>query len=619
MEIKLLSQNLINQIAAGEVIERPSSVIKELMENAIDANAEEVIVKVIDAGKSFISVSDNGCGMNRESVETCVMSHATSKLNSENLFDIQTFGFRGEALPSIASISRLSILSAAKNAQPEAWHLQMEGSKIVALSPINRTIGTSIEVRDLFFATPARLKFLKSDLYELNNCYEVFNRIALSCYQVNFKFIDSDKEKLYYKKTDDLKQRINDIFGDSFIKNVFAIDAEKDSLILKGYIGVPTFNKASANYQYFFVNNRFVKDKVFASALKSAYSGLVPHGRHAVAILFLDVPYKEVDVNAHPAKIEIRFRDAEKVRWFIASELKRALSSFAVNKPTTELIDNFYTKKEMMFSKSEMDSVKNVMPSDKPIFKSLLRNATNSKDFSLDNSNSIKKTTSAESIKFFYNDYKLNKADINTISNIDSILKNNKNEEKLFLGNAVFQINNTYIVAENESGLIIVDQHAAAERIMLEKLKQNLKLDSQNLLMPEVCHLTSAQVDLLKNNNELLLNFGIHVEILADDLIVINSVTAMLETCDAKALIADIVDELSMFGDIYSIEEKIHSILSSIACHSSLRAGKKLSLHEMDYLLRKMEETLNIAQCCHGRPSYLSISFKDLNKFFERS
>ncbi len=621
MKIKLLSQNLINQIAAGEVIERPSSVIKELMENAIDANAEEITVRVIDAGKSFISVSDNGCGMNKESVKTCVMSHATSKLNSENLFDIQTFGFRGEALPSIASISRLSISSAAKNDQSEAWNLQMEGNRVVTLSPINRSVGTSIEVRDLFFATPARLKFLKSDLYELDNCYEVFNRIALSFFHVNFKFIDSDKEKLYYKKTDNLKQRINDIFGDSFIKNVFAIDVEKDGMILKGYIGVPTFNKASANYQYFFVNNRFVKDKVFASALKSAYSGLVPQGRHAVAILFIYVPYKDVDVNAHPAKIEVRFRKSEKVRWFIASELKRALSSFAVNKPTTELIDNFYMKKEMTFStsESEPDSVKSIALPNKQIFKSLLNNASNSEDFSSSKDTSVEKTPSAETMTFFYNDYKLKKRDIDDVFNIDTTLKNGENEEKLFLGNAIFQINNTYIVAENKSGLIVVDQHAAAERIMLEKLKQNLRLDSQNLLMPEVCHLTNAQVDLLKNNNELLLNLGIHIENLADDLIVINSVTAMLETCDAKALIADIVDELSMFGDVYSIEEKIHSILSSIACHSSLRAGKKLSLHEMDYLLRKMEETLNIAQCCHGRPSYLSISLKDLNKFFERS
>jgi DNA mismatch repair protein MutL len=618
MEIKLLSQNLINQIAAGEVIERPASVIKELMENAIDANAEDITVKVIDAGKSFISVSDNGQGMDKKSIARCVMSHATSKLTSENLFDIRTFGFRGEALPSIASVSRLSIFSAKKNALSEAWHLQMEGSRIIELSPVNMATGTSIEVRDLFFAIPARLKFLKSDIYELDNCYEVFNRIALSFCHLNFKFIDSDKEKLSYKKAGDLKQRINDIFGESFTKNVFEINAEKDGATLKGYIGVPTFNKASSSYQYFFVNNRFVKDKVFASALKSAYSGLVPQGRYAVAILFLDMQYKDVDVNAHPAKIEIRFRDSEKIRWFIASELKRALSSFAVNKPTTELIDDFYAKRTMTLPISEVNSVKNAIQPAKQMFK-LPHNVSNGEDFLIEKSKLIEKTTAAESANFFYNDYKLNKTDINAVSNIDSDLKNSANEEKLFLGNAIFQINNTYIVAENESGLIIVDQHAAAERIMLEKLKQNLQLESQSLLMPEVYHITNAQVDLLKNNSELLLNLGIHIEILADDLIVINSVTAILETCDAKALIADIIDELSMFGDIYSIEEKIHSILSSIACHSSLRAGKKLSIHEMDYLLRKMEETMNIAQCCHGRPAYLAISLKDLNKFFERS
>lgn len=308
-------------------------------------------------------------------------------------------------------------------------------------------------------------------------------------------------------------------------------------------------------------------------------------------------------------------------------ELKRALSSYGVNNPTTELLDNFYAKKSLAFSSPYKDSIGNAASfnrkASKPLFDDKL--SQHSDPIFSEGKNVPEKNTEikvvAETENFFRNTDKVNITDVNAVdSSIPDIFLNlEENEEKGSLGNSLFQINNTYIVAQNESGLVIVDQHAAAERIMLEKLKANLSLDSQNLLLPEVCHLTNAQVELLKNHNDLLIKLGIYIEILADDLIVINSVTAMLETCDAKALIMDIIDELSMFGDVYLIEEKIHSILSSIACHSSLRAGKKLSSREMDYLLRKMETTLNIAQCCHGRPSYLRVSFKDLNKFFERS
>ncbi|MDR0753666.1 MAG: DNA mismatch repair endonuclease MutL, partial [Holosporaceae bacterium] len=303
MKIQLLSQNLINQIAAGEVIERPSSVIKELMENALDAGANEIVVKVIDAGKSFISVSDNGYGMSCESLKLCVLSHATSKLNSENLFDIHTFGFRGEALPSIASISRLSITSM-DGASSEAWTISMEGAREPRISPANCKCGTVVEVRDLFFATPARLKFLKSNVAELDYCYDVFRRLALAFPEITFKFFDNDREKFFYSKTNNIRQRTYDVLGNSFGENTFEVKAEKDKLKLHGFIGVPTFNKTSSSYQHFFVNKRFVKDKNFVYILKSAYSGLVPSGRYPVAVLLLEMPYNEVDVNAHPAKIE---------------------------------------------------------------------------------------------------------------------------------------------------------------------------------------------------------------------------------------------------------------------------------------------------------------------------
>ncbi|MDR2157881.1 MAG: DNA mismatch repair endonuclease MutL [Holosporaceae bacterium] len=602
MAIKLLSQTLINQIAAGEVIERPASVIKELVENALDADASEIIVKVVDAGKSFISVSDNGNGMDKDSLELCVLSHATSKLSSENLFDIHTFGFRGEALPSIASISRLSITSA-NDSSSEAWTINLEGTNRLGLSPANRKRGVTIEVRDLFFATPARLKFLKSNAAELDNCRETFNRLALAFPAVAFRFFDGDKEKFCYTKTDDLRKRIREILGESFDANTSEINAEKDGLKLHGFIGVPTFNKASANSQYFFVNGRFVKDKNFAYALKSAYSGLVPQGRHAAAVLFLQIPYDEVDVNAHPAKVEVRFKESEKIRFFILSELKKALSSSGAMKPTNEIANHFNAKKtNPFFSSGKFSPSSEERKANYDFF------AKNSSNFSV-SENQTKK---------------INPANMEALAMQSTSMKSEfpqraEQNEKNFLGNAIHQINNAYIVAENGENLIIVDQHAAAERITLEKLKNNLSLESQTLLLPEVCPLRESQIERLQKNQDLLSKFGIHYEKLTNDLISVVAVPAIFENCDAKSMITDLADELETFGDAYSVDKKIHHILSTISCHGSLRAGKKLTIQEMNSLLRQMEDSPNIAQCCHGRPSYVILSVDNLNKIFERS
>lgn len=643
MQIKVLPQDIVNQIAAGEVIERPASVIKELMENAIDAEATEITVKIIDAGKNFISVNDNGIGMDAESLQKCVLSHATSKLSRENLFDIHTFGFRGEALPSIASIARLSI-SSAKN-DSEGWCIKLEGSQNLGLSPVNMGTGTTVEVRDLFFATPARLKFLKSDSYEADSCFSVFNRIALSNSKISFKFIENDREKAYYRATDNLMDRVQDIFGESFVKNLFEVNAERAGMHLHGYIGVPTFNKSSGSSQYFFVNNRFVKDKIFTYALKSAYSSLTPKGRYPVAILFIDLPYKEVDVNAHPAKTEIRFRESDKVRMFVVSELKTSLTSFGSSIATTELTDNFYAKAALQADERSLsaESIESTKSFSSPSFSS-------HPSFLPGNSPALPKEQHSAKKHRIFDDTILRK-DYNPTPqpkceafepNLDTIMQNVavndsaataeqlqsafplKGEEgakpgAINLGHALFQIQNMYVVSECEDGLIIVDQHAAAERMMIETLKNDLELKAQDLLIPDICGFSESEVELLKANEELLKKLGINIEIMSKDLVSINSLPAILESSDAKPILTDIVDELSMFGSVYSIEEKVYSILSSMSCHSSIRAGKKLSLDEMNHLLKRMEQTTNIAQCCHGRPSYIKISVKDLNKFFERT
>ncbi len=616
--IKILSQNLINQIAAGEVIERPSSVIKELMENAIDARATEINVKIINAGKSFISISDNGIGMDKDSLQLCILSHATSKLSNENLFDIHTFGFRGEALPSIVSIARVSITSSNSNTN-EAWCLQSNGKEQCSILPSTRIKGTTVEVQDLFFATPARLKFLKSDATESDACLQTFNRIALAFNKISFTFQEDNKKIISYPVENNLNQRICNIFGTTFFENVFPVDIKQDNFSLSGVIGVPTFNKSSSLYQYFFVNNRFVKDKIFTSALKVAYSGLVPHGRFPVAILFFSLPYSDVDVNAHPSKIEIRFRNSDKVRSFLITELKKAISSFGSKKSTTETIHNFYDNISQNFSDKNSASY---VPSNISISNFSKIEKINTKDFgaSIYQPHKIENYHLSEPKKTDENNpytaYNLSKLSIQ--KNTEQTVFEQDTSNEIDLGNPLYQIANTYIVAANNDNLIIVDQHAAAERITLEKLQSFSKLESQNLLLPEMYPIKQSQLELLEKNKELINKFGIIYEILTSDMIMIQALPSILGHCDVKPLINDILDELETFGNVQTLQEKIQLMLSTISCHGSLRAGKKLSIEEMDSLLRQMEKTPNIAQCCHGRPSYITINYKILNKFFER-
>lgn len=602
MRIKLLPQNLVNQIAAGEVIERPASVLKELIENAIDAGADKIVVKVINAGKSFISVTDNGSGMDAESLKMCIMSHATSKLSDDNLFNIHTMGFRGEALPSIVSISRMSITSSIDD---ENGHkIQLEGPSCTDFSPVACSKGTTVEVRDLFFSTPARLKFLKSDFVEMDHCYMIFNRIALANPHVTMELRDEKRARLHYDKTDDLQKRVSDVCGEQVHKNIFKTDKQLGDMHLYGFLGVPTFNKASNEHQYFFVNNRFIKDRIFFAALKSAYSTLVPTGRHPVAILYLDIDPTSIDVNVHPKKTEIRFRNEDKVRNFIIPTLRDALFSYGSAKVSTQLVDKFI---EDTSSCNVMDRVFGTGSPDN-IAKKSFRDYGNA-IAALSRGVSIREIKAASTPKIIEQPKSAPQI-------FDTVAP--KKEEN-FLGDAVCQIHDTYIVAVNNDDLIIVDQHAAAERITLEKLQRNLTLESQNLLMPEVCNLTASQVECMEKNRDFLISLGIHYEKLGANRIVVNSLPALLETSDAQQIIEDISDELTTFGDSYSLEEKVHRILSTISCHGSLRANHMLSKEAMNSLLRQMERTPNIGQCCHGRPSYVVLSLKDLNKIFERS
>ncbi len=478
--IRVLSQNMINQIAAGEVIERPASVIKELVENSIDAGSTEIQVSVQNAGKSLISVSDNGCGMDKDSLKLCILNHATSKLPDGNLFDIHTFGFRGEALPSMVSIARVTITSS-DNENGEAWKLNTEGKENFEIEPESRAKGTTVTVKDLFFATPARLKFLKSDTTENDSCQQALKQLALAFRHITFTLYDNDKKKYHFEATTDLKTRIQEIFGKEFSENLFEVKIEKNGYSLYGFIGVPTFNKPSSHFQYFFVNNRFVKDKIFSLALRSAYSGLIPPRRYPVAILFLDMPNDAVDVNAHPAKVEVRFREAEIVRSFLISSLRKFISEVGASIPTTEIANEMYKQKNPGLIDDDIPDF-NTKKESNPSFSSSnpSSSSSNSRFSSSSYSSYGNKSRNPSNNTYFLDNYRdnsprqslLNLRPTSTTSTIPSQvseisspeppiepfqefdvpaeIESTSSEEtksKIYLGNAIYQIANTYIVA----------------------------------------------------------------------------------------------------------------------------------------------------------------------------
>ncbi|MBE6447327.1 MAG: DNA mismatch repair endonuclease MutL [Alphaproteobacteria bacterium] len=623
--IKVLSQHLVNQIAAGEVIDRPASVIKELVENAIDAGATKIQVQIANAGKSLIQVTDNGCGMDKDSLELSILSHATSKLTDDNLFEIHTFGFRGEALPSMTSIARVSITSSTDNSN-EAWKISIQEKNVVQTTPTTGKKGTTVEVRDLFFATPARLKFLKSDSSENDACIKTFNNIALAFHKISLSFKDGNRKEITYQATNDIRQRIIDVFGEIFIENTFFVDVCYENLSLKGFLGVPTFNKSSSNRQYFFVNNRFVKDKIFSTALNVSYMGLTPHGRYPIAVLFLSLPYEEVDVNAHPAKTEIRFKEPEKIRRFLISELKKSLQSYGSAIPTNTMVDKVFENKSNSVEKNNSPNFNEKVHKAPQAFNAFDSHRVN-KNFAASIYQPHKAGSHLNDSSPRFTNYSIEKSSdlklpYNTrqhLGQIDLPTHKEINENHIYLGRALCQIANTYIIASTDDSLIVVDQHAAAERITLEKLKKDSKLEPQSLLLPEMCPFSHAQIELIENHKELINKFGIIYEKLTDDLIMVQALPAILGACEAKPLMNDIAEELSSFGNITSLQEKINLLMSTISCHGSLRAGKKLSIEEMNVLLRSMERTPNIAQCCHGRPSYVLMNAKILNKLFERS
>lgn len=575
MQIRQLPDYLVNQIAAGEVIERPAAAVKELVENAIDAGATQIDIDLRHGGKSLIRIKDNGHGMNQGDLVLATERHATSKLPDDDLVHIMHLGFRGEALPSIGSVSRLKIQSKTAN-DDSAWEIKVEGGAKQKPSPAAPINGTIIEVADLFYATPARLKFLKSDRAEYGAVREIILRIGMAFPQVGFKLSHEGDVKLNLTRTE-RQNRIADILGKEFKENSVGVQGKRDTMILSGFSSLPTLNRASNQHQYLFVNGRPVKDKMILGCVRAAYMDVLHSGRHPLTALFLDIPHEEVDVNVHPAKTEVRFRDAAAVRSLLIGSLKHALHEGGMTTSSTLATQTF----------SRIQGA-SPAPYQRP------QMAEKAQEFFMP----IEPSGRAE-----------NEAQETQTSNYP-------------LGAARAQIHENYIIAQSKDGLVIIDQHAAHERLVYEKLKNQMaagKIVSQGLLVPEIIDLTENEISELMGHQEILNNFGVSLESFGNDCISVQSLPAVVGSkIDIKKLIRDIIDEIMEHGTAEKLQKTMFEKLSSAACHGSVRSGRRLNAEEMNALLRQMEQTPNSGHCNHGRPTYITLNLTDIEKLFGR-
>jgi len=585
---------MINRIAAGEVVERPASVAKELMENAIDAGASRIEIVTENGGKSLLRVTDNGHGMEPEDLKLAVQRHCTSKLSSD-LLDIRTLGFRGEALPSIGSVARLAITSRAKGSE-NAWKIVVDHGAIEGPSPTALSTGTQIEVSELFARTPARLKFLKTDRAETAAITDVFKRMALAFPAIHFQISGEDRNTLSYPAAD-AATRIGQVLGGGFIENAMLLDSEREGIALSGFAGLPTFNRGNGLHQFFFVNGRPVKDKQLLGAVRGAYSDFIPRDRHPVLTLFIDLPPHEVDVNVHPAKADVRFRDSALVRGLIVGSIKRAILEAGHRSSTKGGKDMAEAFREGSFQSGHAN----------PEFASRY-NAPSGTGAGFAPGDAAR-GFAEEQAGFVV-------AQMPSGQAFDS----GNTGTEYPLGAARAQIHKNYIVAQTKTGLVIVDQHAAHERIVYESLKKGLekRVPSQILLIPEIIDLPEEDVERLADCSEQLEQFGLSLEKFGPGAIAVRETPAMLGEVDIKSLVRDLCDELAEWGAASTIKSRLEHVAATMACHGSVRSGRLLKADEMNALLRQMENTPNSGQCNHGRPTWVELGLKDIERLFGR-
>ncbi|MCX5512443.1 DNA mismatch repair endonuclease MutL [Kaistia algarum] len=602
MIVRRLSEDMINRIAAGEVVERPASVVKELTENAIDAGARRIDVVTAGGGVALIRVTDDGAGMVRDDLELSVERHSTSKL-AEDLLDIRTLGFRGEALASIGAVARLRIASRHAS-EPHGWEIAVEGGRIVAPRPAGLSGGTRVEVSDLFFATPARLKFLKGERAETSAVADVVRRLAMAHPEIRFSLSGSDRSGTDFS-AGNREGRIADLLGADFVANSIAIEAEREGVHLAGLAGLPTFHRANSLQQYLFVNGRPVRDKLLIGALRAGYMDVMSRDRFPVAALFLELDPHQVDVNVHPAKSDVRFRDPGLVRGLIVGALRQAIHQ-AGHRATTTGGGATVTA-----------------------FRSGMAPSTAARGFSSAGA------TPSSSMAASWRDWAAPKAPSgfaevrqaafeavdrpSADARADAIPEADRIDRPL--GAAKAQLHENYIVAQTADGFVLVDQHAAHERLVYEKMKAALArsgIATQMLLIPEIIDLPEEDVARLLARADELAEFGLVLEGFGPGAVAVRETPALLGEIDSAALLSDLADDFAEWGETTRLKEKLDHVAATMACHGSVRSGRRLRPEEMDALLREMEATPGSGQCNHGRPTYVELKLSDIERLFGR-
>ncbi len=617
MTIRQLPPTLVDRIAAGEVVERPAAVVKELVENAIDAGASRIEVALREGGLALIAVTDDGSGMSPAELALAVERHCTSKLPDDDLLAIRTLGFRGEALPSIGSVARLTVTTR-RRGDDAAATLTVEGGVKGAVMPAAHPVGTRVEVRDLFYATPARLKFLKTARTERDQALDAVQRLAMAYPALAFTFIGDDERVMLRlaAAVPDLagpdegessarRRRLAAILGRDFADNALAIDAVREGCRLVGFAGLPTLNRATARDQYLFVNGRPVRDKLLVGAVRGAYQDFLARDRHPMVVLFLDCPESDVDVNVHPAKAEVRFRDAALVRGLIVGALRNALTAAGHHAATT-------------VADAALAAFR---PGELPIHGGRAQPGF-AGDRRYGNSASLPRGF-AEAAAALYAPQP-GFADLAPGAREMSARESEAAEPALQhypLGAARAQLHDTYIVAQTDRGIVIVDQHAAHERLVYERMKQHLAdggVRRQLLLLPEVVELDEADAARLTARAGELAELGLVIEAFGPGAVVVREVPALLGETDTAGLVRDLADELAEFGEALALKERLETICGTLACHGSVRAGRRLNNAEMNALLREMEATPHSGQCNHGRPTYVELRLADIERLFGR-
>ena len=609
MTIKQLPSHLINQIAAGEVVERPSSVLKELAENALDAAATELIIDIEQGGLKRIRIRDNGVGIPKEELSLALSRHATSKIASlDDLEHVRSLGFRGEALPSIASVSRLTLTSRAKNAE-QAWSIVETPLEPQAEpEPSSHPLGTTVEVRDLFYNTPARRKFLKTERTEYKHLEEVVKKIALSRFDTAIELRHNQKATIVLRPAHTPEQadkRVAQITGSAFIEQSLYLDYEAAGLRLWGWIGLPTFSRSQADLQYFYVNNRIIKDRVVTHAVRQSYSDVLYHGRHPAYVLFLELNPENVDVNAHPTKHEVRFRESRLVHDFLYRTLHKALADV---RPEADL--------SMPLTTSSRPDLPNQQPS----------NAGQGALYTPKQGRLGMNVSVNEQLATYS---QLGKPPPSSFipsssqqgAGVSLPVQAMEDKDIPPLGYALAQLHGIYILAENANGLVLVDMHAAHERITYESLKKSHTEDairSQPLLVPLAISVSQKEADYAEEYEETFLQLGFGINRLQAEKIVIRATPTLLRGADIETLTRDVLSDLIAHGSSDRVNTQINEILSTMACHGSVRANHKLGIEEMNALLRDMERTERSGQCNHGRPTWTQMSIDQLDKLFMR-